>query len=116
MRRRRRYADHSGSGAIHGSDAMSTIVLLLDDARGIYIPQAFYEGFDFKSWGLNVLHFTALSSPDNETYWDAWEDLLRHAEYHEAPKPGESIGHVWRLHQDGCLFAVRDDHVWDEES
>lgn len=93
----------------------STIEILLDDARGIYIPQAFYEGFDFAAWGLNVSDYAELSSPDNEGYWDAWDDLLRKAEHHVAPEVGKSIGHVWRLHQDGCLFATRDDHDWGND-
>lgn len=92
----------------------STIELLLDDARGIYIPQAFYEGFDFGEWGLNVSDYTELSSPDNEGYWDAWDELLQNAEHHVKPTENEEFGHTWRLEQDGCLFAVRDDHETTE--
>lgn len=96
-------------------DENSTIVLLLDESRGIYIPKAFYDGFDFASWGLNVSEYRDLSSPDNDLYWDTWDALLRDAEHHEAPKQGEAIGHVWTLYQNGSLFAVRDDHRWDDE-
>lgn len=81
-----------------------SIQLLLDDARGIYIPQAFYEGFDFGTWNLKLGDYSELRDPDLDGYWDAWDDLLREAEYHD------DNGHIWRLHQDGSLFAVRDDH------
>ena len=95
-------------------DTDETISLLLDDARGIYIPQAFYNHFDFLSWGLKSDDYMELSDPNNENYWEVWDTLLREAEYHEAPKQGEAIGHVWHLEQDGSLFAIRDDHESDE--
>jgi hypothetical protein len=88
------------------------IVLLLDESRGIYIPKAFYDGFDFATWGLNISKYRDLSDPANDVYWDAWHDLLCTAEYHAAPTPGKAIGHVWTLYQDGSLFAVRDDYLW----
>jgi hypothetical protein len=88
---------------------MDTIKLLIDEAAGIYIPRNFYENFDFASWNLKGDDFLELSSPDNEHYWEAWDDLLRQAEHHDYE------GRVWTLHQDGSLFAVRDDHTFDEE-
>ena len=33
---------------------MSGINLLLSDARGIYIPQNFYEGFNLSDWNITV--------------------------------------------------------------
>ena len=88
---------------------MDTITLLLEESRGVYIPQSFYERFDFGSWNLNISDYSELSMPENAHYWDAWDDLLREAVLTDAD------GHRWTLYQDGDLFAVRDDHQWDEE-
>ncbi len=93
----------------------STIELLLDDARGIYIPQAFYKGFDFDTWGLKLDDYKELSSPDNEGYWDAWDDLIRDAAFHDKATTDDDEDHIWHLYQDGCLFAVRNDHDWGNE-
>lgn len=86
-----------------------TLILLLCDARGIYIPRDFYEGFDFGEWGLDIKNFSDLSDPDKELYWDAWDEVLDGAEHHDR------WGNIWRLYQDGDLWAVRDDHDWGEE-
>lgn len=88
---------------------MDTITLFIDEVAGIYIPRNFYENFEFSAWGLNVSDYADLSMPENEHYWEAWDDLLRDA------KHTDSDGHEWSLYQDGSLFAVRDDHTWDEE-
>ena len=77
--------------------------LLIDGIAGIYVPRNFYLGFYFKQWGLKKEEFEALSSPDNEEYWEAWEDLLA-AAYHI-----DDEGHGWYLvMDDGDLFAEKD--------
>jgi hypothetical protein len=86
-----------------------TIILLIDEVAGIYIPRNFYQHFDFSHWGLNRAEYSDLSSPENEHYWDAWDEVLRDAEHHDEG------GHVWSLYQDGSLFAVRTDHVFEGE-
>lgn len=83
---------------------MDTIKLLIDEAAGIYIPRNFYENFDMPTWGLNINYFLDLSHPDNEFYWEAWDEALAQATYLD------DDGHTWTLYQDGSLFAVRDDH------
>ena len=83
---------------------LSTIELLLDEARGIYIPQAFYEGFDFGAWNLKLDDYSGLRDPYLDGYWEVWEDLMNNAKYYD------DNGHVWHLYQDGSLFMVRDDH------
>ena len=84
------------------------IALLLDEARGIYIPHAFVENFDMTAWGIDedsdavaVLR----EGPENEYYWDAWYEILQDARH--------DSGHT--LHHDGNLFAVCDDRMTDEE-
>ncbi len=74
-------------------------LLLIDGAAGIYVPRNFYEHFDFPTWGLDVSDFAALSMPENEHYWDAWDEVLQKAEY------TDMAGITWRLEQDGDLFA-----------
>ena len=87
---------------------MDTIKLLIDGAAGIYVPRNFYEHYDLPTWGLDVSQFSDLSDPDKEHYWDAWDEALRDAKY------TDDEGHTWTLHQDDSLFAVRDDHVFEE--
>jgi len=80
---------------------METRILLIDESRGIYIPNNFYHNFDFASWNLNSSDYRELSSPDNEHYWETWQELLDNAVYYD-------IQGTWRLDQDGSLFAVLD--------
>lgn len=89
---------------------MQAIELLLSDARGVYIPRDFVEGFDLKKWGLDPdgWEVESLYDPENYSYWDAWDQILSNAEYHKD-------GHVWRLHQDGDLWAVCYELMTDEE-
>ena len=76
------------------------VVCLLDSARGIYIPQAFAEQFSADEWGIGAEEFEILlAGPDNELYWETWDDVLHNAEYID-PK-----GNKYRLHQDDDLFA-----------
>lgn len=89
---------------------METMQLILDSNRGIYIPQKFAENFCMTAWHINdddrdVL----LAGPDNEFYWEVWEDVLNYAYT-------EQFGERWTLYQDDDLFVVSGSHVWDEES
>lgn len=77
--------------------------LLIDGAAGIYVPRNFYERFDFSEWNLNIADFSDLSDPYKEHYWDAWQDVLDQAEHHD------NDGRIWRLEQDGDLWAVCDE-------
>lgn len=78
------------------------VVHLLSDARGVYIPQNFVELFDMEQWGLDPESWavtTCAEGPEADGYWEAWDDVLRKAEYQN----GED---VYALHQDGDLWAV----------
>jgi len=89
---------------------METIRLLLDDHRGIYLPRDFIECFSPDEWHISKEDAEYLSKgPDQEWYDDVWLDVLDTA-YYEADD-----GYTWVLYQDGALFAVRDDHDWEEE-
>jgi len=74
---------------------------ILDGARGIYIPQAFAECYDMKEWKVSEEDEKILmDGPDNDLYWETWDDVIREAEY------TDEDGIVWSLWQDGDLFAV----------
>jgi hypothetical protein len=89
---------------------MKAVELLLSDARGVYIPANFIELFDVSSWNIDVNSWAAkeCQDKDNENYWDAWNNILDNAEYKEN-------GNVWRLHQDGDLWAICYELMSDEE-
>jgi hypothetical protein len=84
---------------------------LLDSRRGIYIPRDFCEDFNITMWNLDPESWevqTCLAGPDVEDYWDAWEQILSHAEYRHGPD-------AWFLHQDGDLWALCYERMSDEE-
>lgn len=89
---------------------MNDIELLLSDARGIYIPRDFVDSFNVDDWGLDPDSWAVqtCSDPDAEGYWDAWTQILDRAEYRHD-------GNVWRLYQDGDLWAICYELMTDEE-
>lgn len=91
---------------------MQAVEILLNDARGVYIPRDFVEGFDVTKWNLDPDSWavqTCLAGPDdNDNYWDAWAEILSLAQY-------ERDGKYWDLHQDGDLFAYCLELMTDEE-
>ena len=86
----------------------SNIEVLLSDARGIYIPRDFYQDFDLDKWHLNAEDLTSLADPENESYWDVWEQVLNTAYF-------EIDGKKYELYQDGDLLAICYDSLTDEE-
>ena len=91
---------------------MSGVEILLNDSRGVYIPQNFAENFNMKDWGVideerDVL--LAGPSPENESYWDVWHDVLSNSSYKD------KNDNIWYLTQDGDLFAYCDPLMTDEE-
>jgi hypothetical protein len=86
---------------------LSAVALLLDSARGIYIPQAFA---DFEKWeGITEEDKETLKAgPDSEFYWDVWETVLNNATF-------KQDGYTWRLYQDGDLWALCDALMTEEE-
>jgi len=87
--------------------------LLVDSNLGVYVPQTFARSFGhylpdsarksvYEKSQLDVL----LSGPDNEDYWDAWDEILNETITNEA-------GETFTLHQDGDLWAVPTSFDWD---
>ncbi len=92
--------------------------LYLDGTRGIYIPQNFFEitkpecinwhcDSETKAWILDQC-----SDPDNEFYWDAWNDA-------EACSMVTLIlrgnGIEYNLYQDNDLWIIPVNAEWPED-
>ena len=89
------------------------VILLLSDARGIYIPRDFAQNFNFDvdGWqGVSQEDRDALSDPENVDYWETWDRVLSNAHYID-----ETSGWIYHLHQDGDLWAICYDNMTDEE-
>ena len=86
------------------------LALLLDSNRGIFIPQHFVTQFDLTKWeGINPSDVNVLKSgPEHAHYWEAWDDVTSNATH-------TYEGNVWRLHQDGDLWAYCFELMTDEE-
>jgi hypothetical protein len=88
---------------------MDNVVLLLSDARGIMIPRDFVEQFSVEKFtGITEWAIETCKNPDNEGYWDAWDDILNNARYTED-------GKEYSLHQDGDLWLICYEHMTIEE-
>jgi hypothetical protein len=89
---------------------MENIQLLLSDARGIYIPRAFTQTCKIdKFTGITEENIQECSNPDNEGYWDAWQEILDNAKY------THDDGREFTLHQDGDLWLICVDKLTPEE-
>jgi len=82
--------------------------LLLDGRRGVYIPR------DFAMFIQDMDNVTEedkqilSAGPDHQWYWETWDDVLG--------KASSNInGKIWRLYQDGDLWAYCEELMTDEE-
>jgi hypothetical protein len=80
--------------------------LLLGDSHGVYIPKLWAdeitdqeEAEEFSVSWQDVL--ICQGGPDSEGYWDAWDSILREAQW------SERDGDEWSLHQNGDLWALK---------
>lgn len=98
---------------------MSAVILILSDARGIYIPRDFItnefgeiDASHCAAWGLTEEDkewWQDASNPENEYYWDAWDWILDNAEF------VDEEGDKYQLWQDGDLWAICYDKMTEEE-
>jgi len=89
---------------------LDNVEILLSDARGIYIPRDFVQGFDLTRWeGISESDIEILQNPDDEFYWEAWDSVLQNAKF------TADDGRVFSLWQDGDLFAICYEEMTDEE-
>ncbi len=75
---------------------LDNAVLLVDGHYGIYIPQIFAEQFPRS---ITRQQKEDLSDPNNEFYWEAWEDVLNEATVWINDKP-------YYLLQEDDLWAI----------
>lgn len=79
-----------------------TAVLLLSDARGIYIPRDFTSAVAYSQtsnitpddWAILAI------GPDHKEYWEAWCTILDNA------RVTDTSGNEFYLWQDGDLWAI----------
>lgn len=91
---------------------MSGLKILVGDSHGVYVPQVFAEQFDPVKWGMpedDADWLRCMAGPDAEWYWESWDYLMSRAVRKDAD------GNVWRLWQDGDLFAYCEALMTDEE-
>jgi hypothetical protein len=87
------------------------VILLLSDARGIYIPrdfaneirQDFVVGVEQGDW--DVLE----AGPDHESYWDTWQVVCDNAVVKTL------AGDEYRIHQDGDCWLLCYERMTAEE-
>ena len=105
-------------------NTLPAVALLLDSNRGVYIPQNFVtecmilaiDGFGWSGVTVEDIATLAMKDGDDnfvspydiEHYWETWGTVCNNATFTEN-------GHVWRLYQDGDLWAICDELMTDEE-
>ena len=91
---------------------METMRFILDGHHGVYLPQVFVNSFHPQAWSIEASDFLALTErgPEDEYYWDTWEDVLNTARF------VDENGDTWTLYQgeSGDLFAVHENHEWED--
>lgn len=84
--------------------------LLVSDAYGIYVPQAFTDRVDY----AKVLYIDRedweiiQQGPTADNYWEAWDCILSNAII------VSTTGARFYLHQDGDLWAVPVEYTFDD--
>lgn len=82
-----------------------TEICIVDGLWGVYVPERFVSQHEMSKWGVCDEDVAAIKKgPEFENYWETWDDILTKAQYKD------DFGNTWTLHQDGDLFARRQDH------
>ena len=86
------------------------IEFLCDSRHGVYIPQIMINRLVDNGWqGIGKTDIDELKDPDNEWYWDAWENVENNASF------TDENGNTWLLWQNGDLFAYCESLMTEEE-
>ena len=90
----------------------SSLVLLVSDSAGIYVPQQFAKqcrehcvNVSDEDWEI------LLTGPDHDDYWDAWDSVVDSAVLVSDKDPEER----YKLSQDGDLWAIPEEWEWVDE-
>ena len=90
------------------------MLLWLADNRGVYIPRDFANSFADRAKhvsGVSAEDWAILEKgPDEECYWDAWENVLNNATV------TDDKGIKYRVYQDGDCRLIPEGMEWDDES
>lgn len=88
-------------------------ILLLSDARGIYIPRDFAN--EVKPECLSGVTeediATLKAGPDHEWYWEAWQSVCDSARVTDP-----TTGTVYTVYQDGDCWLIPEGMEWDERN
>lgn len=72
--------------------------LLLGDTHGVYIPQHFAQWYADEFENIDAVDLdTILEGPNEDFYWEAWNNVLTYAVHKEDG---------WTLYHDGDLFLI----------
>lgn len=88
--------------------------LLVNDAHGIYIAQSFCQAYSAYITNMDKVKEDfdiCLDGPDNEYYWDAWENLLNNIEFTNDNGDKYTIGN---LGENGDLWAIPEGYEYPE--
>ena len=84
------------------------IECIVNSGFGIYIPNVFIERC-YDTWnGITEDDKRDLSNPENENYWEAWDDVLRNAYWRD------ENGFKWTLWENDDLFMIREDFEFED--
>lgn len=94
-----------------GNKQLDALILMQSDNAGIFIPQQFIASIEgVAGWDIDPDDAAAvMKGPECEWYWEAWAAILDNAKY------TAKDGAVYRLHQDGDLWAYCFERMTDEE-
>lgn len=89
-------------------------ILLLTDARGVYLPKDFIEAIrpECLSEVSDEDKAVLLAGPEHEHYWEVWSDVCDDAVVTEAP--GTPVAVKFTLYQDGDLWLIPEGMEWSE--
>jgi phage terminase small subunit len=89
--------------------------LLVSDHHGIYIAQMFCKAYS--AYITNMAEVkedfdTCLDGPDNEFYWESWENLINNVQFTNDKGEKYTIGNIG---ESGDLWAIPDGYEWTED-
>lgn len=76
--------------------------LLIDEHHGIYVPYLFCCYYANQFQGIDPEDIETCMNPENEWYWEAWENILDSAYLVQD-------GKKYFLYQDMDLFLIEED-------
>jgi hypothetical protein len=90
------------------------LILMCNSAHGVYIPNLFFKANveQIKIWcdmtGHNFEDYRPLNNPENEDYWDAWDQFLNDYTFEM------EVGKTYQLMHNEDLWAIPTDMEWPE--